>query len=89
MLLSYRPGIFNFHWSHTSVWWCQDDKIWGEARDRAGDADQVKGSPARPLPGSFLPDTAPLRHKQALVHNWLKIGWGGGAVIICSLKTSG
>lgn len=24
---------------------CQDDKIWGQARDWAGDADQVKASP--------------------------------------------
>lgn len=40
----------------------------------------MKAPPPHPLPGGSLPSTAPLRHGQALVHNWLKIDWVQGGV---------
>lgn len=92
MPLSHRPGIFSFHRSHTSYFrGCPNDKIWGQAREWAGDAGRAKAPPPRALRGGFSPGTAPPRHCQALVRNWLKIDWdeGGVEVITCGWKTSG
>lgn len=84
MPLSHGPGIFSFH-SHVEVHasyfrGCQDDKIWGQPRERAGDAGRVKAAPPRALPGGCSPGTAPPSHCQALGHNWLKIDWDRGGV---------
>lgn len=47
---------------------------------RFGDKQGIGLAPPHSLPGGSLPSTAPLRHGQALVHNWLKIHWVQGGV---------
>lgn len=91
MPLSHGPGIFSFHRSRASYFrGCQDDKIWGQARERAGDAAWAKAPLPRVLPGGSLPGTALPRHCQAAVRNRLKIDWDQGwEVITCGWKTSG
>lgn len=91
MLLSHGPGIFSFHWAHTSVWWVPGWQDLGTSTGLGWDADEVKVPPPCSVAGGFVPGTASPRHRQALVHNWLKIYWvwGEWEVIIWSLKTSG
>lgn len=73
MLLSHEPGICSFHGSHASCFCgCQDDKVWGQDREQAGDTGQAETPSPCAEPGGASPGTAPPRHCQALVHNWLK-----------------
>lgn len=47
----------------------------GARMTRSGDKQGIGLGPSHPVPGGSLPGTAPLRHGQALDHNWLKIDW--------------